>query len=61
MDLNLKNYRILKTKKLLKNSKLILFVNSAKTKTTKWVVVEKKLKKLKLKGIYNSKLALNFP
>jgi hypothetical protein len=48
MDFNLKKYRIIKTKKKLKNSELIFFFHSAKIKSQKWILIEKKLKKLKL-------------
>jgi hypothetical protein len=49
MDFNLKKYRVLKVKKKLKKSELILFFNSAKIKSNKWINIEKQLKKLKLK------------
>ena len=49
MDFNLKKYRVLKVKKELKKSELILFFNSAKIKSNKWIAIEKQLKKLKLK------------
>ena len=49
MDFNLKNYRVLKIKNTFKKSELILFFNSAKIKSNKWVKIEKQLKKLKLK------------
>ena len=48
MDFNLKKYRILKTKKYLKNSKLLFFFHSAKVKSKQWLITEKLLKKLKL-------------
>jgi hypothetical protein len=59
MDFNLKKYRILKTKKQLKNSELIFIFHSAKIKANKWITVEKQLKKLKLKynQIYNKTTA----
>lgn len=49
MDFNLKKYRVLKVKKNFKKSELIFFVNSAKIKSSKWIKIEKQLKKLKLK------------
>ena len=48
MDFKLKKYRILKIKNQLKNSGLLLFFNSAKIKSNKWILIEKQLKKLKL-------------
>ena len=48
MDFKLKKYRVLKIKNQLKNSGLLLFFNSAKIKSNKWILIEKQLKKLKL-------------
>ena len=48
MDFKLKKYRVLKIKNQLKNSGLLLFFNSAKIKSNKWILIEKQLKKIKL-------------
>ena len=55
MDHNLKKYRVLKIKKQLKDSTLLLLYHSAKIKLDKWMLTEQRLKKIKFEynQVYN--------
>lgn len=48
MDFNSKNYQIKKLKNYFKNNSLFLLFHSAKLNSTKWIIIEQNLKKLKL-------------
>lgn len=48
MDFNLKNYRIFKTKKYLKNSEFFLLYHAPKLNSKEWIKIEQELKKLNL-------------
>ena len=55
MDHSLKKYQVLKVKKELKDSTLLLLHHSAKIQLNKWILTEQHLKKIKFKynQIYN--------